>query len=292
MAEEKDWQGKTFGSNGLLESLIWTLRVTDVRIIYVTAYIFVVPVFVVVNWKNAKWIYKYFREIRKEGKFSSFLDMWRTHNNFAETLIDKFAMYAGKKFDVKATDYEPFNRLQEKGFVQLSAHIGNFEMAGYTQESTLKKMNVIVYGGEKETVLENRRKMLDKGNINMILLKDDGSHIFEINKALEHHEIISIPADRGMGGKTIETEFMGKKAKLPMGPFAVATINGTDVLAINVMKTGTKRYTIYIKELEYDRTLPRRQQMKQLAELYAKNIGETMDKYPTQWYNFYDFWKE
>lgn len=68
-------------------------------------------------------------------------------------------------------------------------------------------------------------------------------------------------------------------------------MRGLDVLAVNVMKSGTTSYRIYVKPLDYDKQASRQQQVSQLASSYAAELERILTMYPTQWYNFYDFWK-
>ncbi|MBO7249581.1 MAG: lysophospholipid acyltransferase family protein [Bacteroidales bacterium] len=273
--------------------LIRSLRYIDVRFLYVFSAIFVIPVCLVLN-KSRKTAYYYFRKILGNGRVKSVWLTYVNHCRFAEVVIDKFAMYAGKKFDVEVVGMEHFNRLasQQEGFLHLSSHIGNYEIAGYTLVSDNKVINAVVYAHEKASVMENRNNMFVKTNIRMITLKSDMSHLFEIDQALCNGDIVSFPTDRFMGqAKCVECDFLGKPAKFPQGPFSVATMRGLDVLGVNVMKRGWKGYTIYVTPLQYDKTAPRREQIKQLSDSYVKELEKRVRQYPTQWYNFFEFWK-
>ena len=290
---QKEWQGSTYGNGWMHKCLIRSLRYIDVRFLYVFSAIFVIPVCLVLN-KSRKTAYYYFRKILRNSRVKS---MWLTYVNhcrFAEVVIDKFAMYAGKKFDVEVVGMDHFNRLasQQEGFLHLSSHIGNYEIAGYTLVSDNKVINAVVYAHEKASVMENRNNMFVKTNIRMITLKSDMSHLFEIDQALCNGDIVSFPTDRFMGqAKCVECDFLGKPAKFPQGPFSVATMRGLDVLGVNVMKRGWKGYTIYVTPLQYDKTAPRREQIKQLSDSYVKELEKRVRQYPTQWYNFFEFWK-
>lgn len=221
---------------------------------------------------------------------------WNTYLNhclFAQVVIDKFAMYAGKKFDVEIDGFDHFQRLsaQEAGFVQLSSHMGNYEIAGYTLVAESKRFNAIVFFGEKASVMENRNKMFAHTNIHMIPIREDMSHLFEIDRALSEGEIVSIPGDRIWGSpKVLKAEFLGKEARFPMGPFTVAAMRGLDVLAVNVMKESSKCYRIYVTPLDYDKQAPRRRQTDQLLHSYVAELERLLALYPTQWYNYFDFW--
>jgi lauroyl/myristoyl acyltransferase len=59
-------------------------------------------------------------------------------------------------------------------------------------------------------------------------------------------------------------------------------MRGLDVLGVNVMKRGWKGYTIYVTPLQYDKTAPRREQIKQLSDSYVKELEKRVRQYPTQ----------
>ena len=202
-------------------------------------------------------------------------------------------MYAGKKFEVTIDGYDEFTKLasRERGFVQLSAHIGNYEIAGYTLRAETKRFNALVYSGEKDSIMENRNRMFENSNITMIGIKSDMSNMFAINNALYNGEIVSMPADRLFGStKCVSHTFLRATAKFPYGPFAVATSRSADVLAVNVMKVSTRRYHIYVTPLKYDKEASRKDQIEQLSHAYVQEVERLLKKYPEQWYNYYDFW--
>lgn len=289
---QKQWAGTTYGSGGLHKSLIWTLRFIDVRLLYLFASVFVVPVCLILN-DSRRTAYRYFRDRHGYGRIRAAWATYINHCKFAQVVIDKFAMYAGKKFEVEVIGMDRFNELASKdeGFLHLSSHIGNYEIAGYTLVSERKTINAVVYAHEKASVMENRNNMFTKTNIRMITLRQDMSHLFEIDQALCNGDIVSFPTDRFMGqAKCVECTFLGKTAKFPQGPFSVATMRGLDVLAVNVMKTGLVKYRIHVTPLQYDKEAPRREQLRQLSQAYVAELEKRVLEYPEQWYNFFDFW--
>jgi len=292
MGEEKEWIGTTYGNGWMHKWLIRILRHTDIRIWYVFAAAFVVPVCLLLR-PSCGIIYRYFRN---RFGYSKPRALWKTYVNhclFSQAVIDKFAMYAGKKFKVDIEGNELFLALaaKEQAFVQLSSHIGNYEIAGYTLVAETKPFNALVFFGEKESVMRNRTKMFGHTNIRMIPVKQDMSHLFEIDSVLQNGETLSIPADRIWGSeKKLELDFLGEKAKFPLGPFCVATMRGLDVLSVSVMKTSWNCYKIYVKSLGYDKNAPRKLQICELAEGYVADLERMLRLYPTQWYNYFEFW--
>ena len=284
----------TFGTGWMHHQLINILRVVDVRLLYLFAAIFIVPVCLLLNTNRSRTTaYTFFH---KRIGYSCLRAAWAVYINhflFAQVVIDRFAMFAGQHFKVSVVGSEHFSRLaqQTKGFVQLSAHVGCYEIAGYTLVAKDKRINALVFGGEKATIMSGRTDQFSHNNIRMIPVLPDMSHLFAINEALSHNEIVSMPADRKPnGGKTLTVEFLGQKAKIPMGPFSVPTMRSLDVLAVNVIKTSEKSYTAYVTPLEYDKQAPRKEQIKQLAEGYIRELERVVRQHPCQWFNFFDFW--
>lgn len=291
---KKIWAGTTYGNSWMHTWLIRMLRYIDVRILYAFVSIFVIPVCLVLN-PSCGIAYRYFRQRHGYSKIKA---AWKTYINhclFGQVVIDKFAMYAGKKFDIKIEGYEKFLHLadQEKGFIQLSAHIGNYEIAGYTLIAKQKKFNALVFFGEKESVMKNRMKLFSQTNINMIAVRPDMGHIFDIISALNNGEIVSMPADRIFGSEQkIALDFLGAKADFPMGPFKLATAVGLDVITVHVLKTATRSYLIKVDNLPYDKTASRKEQIAQLSQAYIDRLEHVVKQYPCQWYNFFEFWNK
>lgn len=292
MEKQKEWAGTTYGNGWMHRSLISILRCTDIRVLYAFVAVFVVPACLVLH-PGRRVMYRYFRQRWSYSPVRSFFKTYRNFYLFAQAVLDKFAMYAGKTFCIDIEGYDAFQRLADRkeGFLQLSAHVGNYEIAGYTLVAEKKRLHALVFSGEKDSVMDNRTRMFNSSNIRMIGIKSDMSHMFSINNALTNGEIVSIPADRMLGSqKSITRTFLGAEAQFPYGPFAIGTSRALDVVAVNVMKTGTGRYTIFVTPLPYDKGAARSEQIEQLSRAYVDELERLLNHYPEQWYNYYDFW--
>lgn len=290
----RQWSGKTFGNGWMHGRLVSVLRYVPVPVLYAFCAVFIVPA-TLLSWREGRHSsYSFYRQRLGYGRLKAARMTYANHLSFSKIVIDRFAMYAGRSFNVEVDGMEEFNALAsgQDGFLHLSSHIGNYEMAGYSLVSENKVINAVVFSGEKESVMKSRGDMFSRTNIKMIAVRGDMGHLFEIDKALNAGDIVSFPSDRHMlGSRTLECSFLGSKALFPQGPFSVATMRSLDVLAVNVMKTGRKKYVAYVTPLHYDRTLPRKQQMRQLLEAYVVELEKRVRQYPDQWFNFFDFWK-
>lgn len=290
--EHSQWSGKTGGKRWMQESLVHIFRKCDIRIFYAVMGV-VILFYMAFNRNGYKSAYRYFRSRFGCSPLGAFRNVYRNHYVFGQIILDRFAIYAGKRFEVFVEGEEQFTRLTEGegAFMMLSSHVGNYELAGYSLHSKQKRVYALVFDGETETVMENRNRVLGRHNVQMIPVKEDMSHLFLINKALSEGDIVSMPADRVFGSpKTVECEFLGAKAKFPLGPFAVAVQREIPVLPVFVMKESAKRYRIFVEKIDFPTEGSRKQKQEQIAREYVAALERVVRRYPTQWFNYYDFW--
>ena len=288
---KKEWAGTTYGNAWMHKWLIRLLRYTDVRILYAFTSVFVIPVCLLIN-PSAGITYRFYRNRMGFCRFKSALKTYQNHCLFGQVVIDKFAMYAGKKFRIEIEGFEHYQELtgREESFIQLSSHVGNYEIAGYTLPQDKKTLNALVFFGEKASVMTNRARLFSGTNIKMIPIRPDMGHLFEIDQALQRGETVSMPADRIFGSqKKLQIPFLGQVANFPYGPFSIATMRGLQVLAVHVMKEKSRTYKIYATPLLYNLEAPRQEQIKELAEKYVTELERMVNLYPTQWYNYFEF---
>ena len=174
--------------------------------------------------------------------------------------------------------------------MQLSAHIGCSEILGYSLHVD-KPCNVLVYGGEKQSLMGYRKASFGNMNIRMIPVGMETSHSEEIVDALDRGEIVSVFADRIMSiNKVVTSTIHGFKVNLAKGPFSLTTTRGIDVIMASAMKEKDGSYTAYFTPLHYDKTLPKSEQRQQLADAYTAEIERMLEKYPQQWFNYSNPW--
>lgn len=286
------WSGKTGGQKWMQKSLIFLFKWVNIRILYAVMSL-VIPFYMLFNRKGYMSMYSYFHERLSYTPFKSFINVYVNHYTFGQIILDRFAFYAGKRFNINIIGNENYENLinEENGFIMLSSHIGNYELAGYHLKATKKNIYALIFGGETETVMKNRSKMFDGHNINMIPVKSDMSHLFEINNALRDGNIVSMPGDRIFGSaKYVDLMFLGKNAKFPMGPFAIAAQRDVPIISIFVMKEATYNYTIYVNEINSSGN-NRKEKVESMSKQFINNLEDIVLKYPTQWFNYYNFWE-
>ncbi len=289
----KEWKGKTEGTPCMHRCLIAALKYMPLWFVYAGAFVFVIPFYIVFAHQGYISMYHFFRKRFKEDPLRSFLHTYLNHCRFAQVILDRFYVYGGGRFRFEIDHPELYEHLakSESGFMIMSAHVGNYEIAGYTLMATDKRINALVFGAEAETVMRNRQRIFAGNNLRMIPIKGDMSHLFLLNDALADGESVSIPSDRIFGSRRhLVCNFMEAPANFPLGPFLVAVQRDLPVISIHVMKTGIYRYNIYIKQFETARDGSQTERAKYIANQYVAFLESIVRKYPTQWFNYYEFW--
>ena len=236
--------------------------------------------------------YYYFRKRLDYSRFKSILSIYRSYFVFGQTIIDKIAISSGLKSKF-TYDFDGIHRIKEvlkekKGGILVSAHLGNFEIAEHFFGELEDKdcISLLTTDIEHTAIKNYLDTVMKKSNIKLILIKDDLSHIFEINAALARNEIVCITGDRYIkGSKYLTQELLGKEAKFPAGPFLIASRLKVPVLFVYVMKESRKHYHLYARSSKV-----KHRDANALLHDYTKSLEWMLNKYPLQWFNYFDFW--
>lgn len=291
--QNTQWQGKTDGTSWMHKSLTAIMRVVPLRLMYLFVDIFVVPFYMLFS-KSYKTTYGFYKKRMNHSTLKSFFSVYANFSAFSKNVLDKFKMYSGGKFLFDIENYDIYDRLstQDGGFLILSAHVGNYELAGYALRACDKPFNVMLFSGEAETIMNSRHKMFENNNIHMIPVGNDMSHLIALNNALSNGESVSIPADRFVGEqKQLQCLFLGENADFPAGPFLLAAKRNIPTITIHVMKHSAKIYKIYVRKLDASGDNAQ-QKARSILHAYCENLEEMVRKYPYQWFNFFEFWPE
>ncbi len=212
---------------------------------------------------------------------------------FGQTLVDRVAFLLGKEEQFSHTfeneQYLIDIKEQGKGGVLLSAHLGNWETAGNLLKGRITPtINILMLDAELAGIKSLLQHETGGSRFNIIPIKDDLSHIFEINKAIARNELIAMHADRYVKGmRFIELPFFGRMARFPYGPFALATKLKVPVTFVFAAKDDTFSY-----HLSATRPLEGIRKPEDMARLYIEELEKKVREYPEQWFNYFNFFSE
>lgn len=287
------WDGKSKGTVLGYRIFVFLIQKMGIRSAYGLLY-FVASYYFLFLKKSNRAIFYYFNERLKYSRFKSRRMVFRSYYTFGQTIIDKISISAGmrNKFTYEFDGIEVLKKLlaDRKGGVLISAHVGNFEIAEHFLGDINLDLSIhlVTTDLEHSAIKNYLESIAKKPTVKFIIIKDDLSHIFEINAALTNNELVCFTGDRYFEGtKFLSEKMLGQETHFPAGPFLIASRLKVPVVFVYVMKEPNLHYHLYAREA----TVKHRDE-KGLLKEYVQSVETILQKYPLQWFNYFDFWNQ
>ena len=287
-----EWDGKSKGSLLGYKIFVFCIRKLGIRPSYFVLYFVAAYYFLFLKKTNRVTFYYFHNRLGYSGTKARKM-VFMSYYTFGQTLIDKTAISAGMR-NRFTYEFDGIQRLREllankNGGVLISAHIGNFEIAEYflSDLDDEFQINLLTTDMEHRAIKEYLESIASKSSVKFIIIKEDLSHIYEINNALSNNELICLTGDRYMEGvKHITHPLLGQDANFPAGPFLIASRLKVPVVFVYVMKEKKLHYHLYARQAEV-----KHRDDKGLLAAYIDNLEIMLKRYPLQWFNYFDFWQ-
>lgn len=285
------WDGKSKGTVLGYKIFVFFIKKAGIKSAYFIL-CFVAAYYFIFLKKSNKAIFYYFKERLGYPYFKSKKMVYKSYYTFGQTILDKISISAGmqNRFTYEFDGVEILEKLliEKKGGVLISAHIGNFEIAEhFFGEIDLDfQINLVTTDLEHSAIKNYLSSIFKKSKVKFIIIKDDLSHIFEINAALARNELVCFTGDRYFEGvKSLSEKLMGEETNFPAGPFLIASRLKVPVVFVYVMKEPNLHYHLFAKEAQVTH-----RDEKLLLKEYTKSLEYMLKEYPLQWFNYFDFW--
>ncbi len=239
------------------------------------------------------------RRFPSDSKLKLRLKVYKLIYSQGMQLIDRIARTSGVvSFDIKFMGRDILDEIlaSNRGFILLTAHSGNWQLA-MTELDMLKKKIFLV-------ILEENNKAVKKAlNINnaqdnkfgIISPKEHLGGIAKVIKELNAGNAVSYMGDRPYGFESVEVDFMNDKARFPYGAFAIAAATKVPVITVLSSKTGPETYQVDFTNIikpEYKSRKNKKKQLSEWVQEYADILNNFFKKYPYHCFLFHDVWKD
>jgi len=288
-----EWKGKTRGGTFGYSFFIFLIKKTGV----IPAYAFlclIVLYFIPFAPQATRSIWFYARCILNYSRIRSIRLLIRNYYKLGQILIDKIALGNGLK-DQYQFQFENYGRFIEllnadKGAVIIGAHVGSWETGAPFFGEYGKKINIVLYDAEHQKIKEILKKNSVTADYKAIPVNDTGlSHIFAIKEALDNKEYVCFQGDRLLTDeRSLKADFLGKEARFPQGPFLLASKMNVPIVFYFAMREPGRTYRFYFTIAEKKNKITEQQLLLQ----YIASLETILHRYPEQWFNYYNFWKE
>lgn len=227
---------------------------------------------------------------------------------FAMTIVDRVLLLADRddELDIRAEGVEALHRAldQGRGCMLLGSHLGSFEAIRVFNRhapSQYRTLKVVMDPGQNSLITQVMEELAPDIRQTVIDARQPGPAIvLEAGGVMERGGMVAMLADRCRGSETsMPVEFLGRPARLPAAPLAIADTLDVPVALVFGLYEGRGRYRLVFEPLprpaerchnRHNKRLERRRQLQQWVQAYAQRLEHYARQYPYNWFNFYDFW--
>lgn len=222
--------------------------------------------------------------------------------SFAETLLDKMNVWAGKitRDNVVIHKSHLIDELLQnnQGALIFVSHLGNLEVCRALSE-TRPNLRLTVLHHTKNAVKFNHILNTYSSNASVKMLQVTDINVataIQLSEKTGLGELIAIAADRVSirhANLSINKPFLGQHAPFPSGPFILGVSLQIPILTLHCIKEKGK-YHIYFDYLWTGKPVKRsnkKEMINHLMNEYVNRLEQVCLQAPWQWYNFYPFWQ-
>jgi lauroyl/myristoyl acyltransferase len=171
------------------------------------------------------------------------------------------------------------------GFISLSAHVGNWELAGRLLAGHTARTTHVVVAEDEARELEHwvRRD----GDGVRFVPRSRPTVSLGLVAALRRGEVVAVQGDRALGTRgDVLIPFFGWPAPFPLGPFLLARAVGVPLEPAFCLLDQNYQYTVKVGQ---PITVSRGGE-EEAARAWVAVLEGVVRECPTQWFNFFDIW--
>jgi lauroyl/myristoyl acyltransferase len=172
------------------------------------------------------------------------------------------------------------------GLISLTAHVGNWELAGRLLAGRSARPTHVVVAPEEARQLQ--RWVRRDGEGVRFVTRSRPTVSLELLAALRRGEVVAVQGDRALGTRgDVEVPFFGRPARFPLGPYLLSSGVGVPLLPAFCLLDKHNRYVVKIAEP----LIVARGQEEDAARAWVAALEAVVREHPTQWFNFFDIWE-
>lgn len=176
--------------------------------------------------------------------------------------------------------------LVQPPLISLTAHVGNWELAGRLLAGHTDRTTNVVVAEEEAQHLEQWLRR--NGDGVKFITRSRPTVSLELVAALRRGEVVAVQGDRALGTRgDALIPFFGRPAPFPLGPFLLARAVGVPLVPAFCVLGTNYRYTVKVVEP----LVVRRGDEEDAARAWVASLENVVRQHPTQWFNFFDVWR-
>lgn len=240
------------------------------------------------------------RRFRTGNLFKRLLDCNRLYVSLGKALIDRaiIGIKGPGHMRITCSDQDILTRLinEGRGLVLLTAHVGCWQVAMSALCSLNTPVSLLLHHEEGDVDLHYFEHSGSPAPFRIIDPMGYLGGALEMVEVLKKGEVLSIMGDRIFGDvkNTLRVEFLKNPVLLPFSAYKLASATGAPIAVLLSHKSGPDSYVLTVDEVmrvPHDTGQPEKV-FYPYATRFAEVLESYVQRYPYQFFNFFDMWKE
>jgi predicted LPLAT superfamily acyltransferase len=240
---------------------------------------------------------------RALGRPVTAIDVLRHFHAFASTVHDRVFLLNDRfeLFDIALDAVDEVDRALAAGpgAFLVGAHFGSFEVLRAATRSAAAQgrhydVTMVMYEDNARRINAALAALNPKAVSNIIGLGWPDA-MLHVQQALDDGHLVGFLADRTLAEQpTLRVPFLGAEAPFPLGAFRLAALLRRRVLLMQGIYLGGNRYRVRFAPIADFSSVPaggRDAAVQDAARRFAAELEQACRAHPTNWFNFFDFWK-
>lgn len=216
--------------------------------------------------------------------------------SYGTLLVERLAILSGgvDRFRVEVRGDGPIRAAGAagRGAVLVSAHFGNWEAMAQSLTEFGAPVVLVMFDGADAAERQAQARLADGRHFDVLFTDGSPGAAAGILAALRRGAIVGMMADRVLAGAGVAVDFLGGRARFPVGPYAVAAAAGAPLFHVFAVRVGRRRYRFE----GIPRGVPAGAAQRgavafaACAEAFARDLEARVRERPWQWGNFFPFW--
>jgi len=291
------WTSKSLGSSFFQNLFCFFVKYGGRHIAYFIVY-FVAVFYTLLPSVRCKASFYLKRRFPESNTFGRFFHAYRLILTFGKILADRAAL--GITGEIKIISSKEDQQLcrdlhsKGKGLIIITAHCGCWQTA-MSCFDFMEGDKYVIYHRSKEDIDRHAHELSgEKPPVNFIDPANFGGGSVEIMSALSKNGIVCAMGDRtfGNGDNKTEVDFLGGKIDIPYSIYRIAGATGAPIAVIFFPRGRSGEIDSVIAETFFveDKGHNAKNYFND-AQKFIKSLESFCEKYPYQFFNYYDMWK-
>jgi KDO2-lipid IV(A) lauroyltransferase len=214
----------------------------------------------------------------------SVIDVWRLRS---EAFVPKIT-----SFDA---DHAVLDRARKngRGFLLVTGHVGNWEMGAVTLRGHALTPAVVGQPELDPNVEAMRLSLRTRLGVESIDIGSTMATAFRVRSAVEAGRAVALLVDRAYPEDQVVVSYFGRPTPFLRSPALLARFCRCEILPGFFLRSPDGSYfNVWGAPLAPDESLPAEEDARRIMSRVAADLEGVVRAHPTQWFNFYRFWKD